>query len=399
MSRIVEIVQQLRNIYLRDKKPWIVCFSGGKDSTALLQLVYYALQMVSQNERKKPVHVLCTDTLVEAPVVIEYVNKTLKLIEAAARRDSLPLTVTKLVPPVQDRFFVKIIGRGYPAPNRWFRWCTDRMKIKPANRFIKQQIAESGKVLILLGVRHDESATRSGSIHRFSKQNGFSRHATLKNALVYAPIKNLTTHDVWFYLVQSPSPWNGNNRKLVQLYKDASGGECPIVLDRSSPTCGGSRFGCWTCTVVKEDKSMEGFIESGQDWMEPLLLFRNWLGQVRNDLRLRARKRRNGKPGPGPFTLRAREIIFRRLARTEAEVGLPLIGEEEKTEIERLWRLDGYRGPSLLQVEAEEKQKWASERAKENKLGESFVALGGFLRQSQEEQTKILQATWQLRPT
>jgi len=92
-------------------------------------------------------------------------------------------------------------------------------------------------------------------------------------------------------------------------------------------------------------------IESGEEWMKPMLEFRNWLKQIREDKRLRKRKRRDGTKAPGPFTLRAREIILRRLMDVEVAVGMQLLLEEEKREIEKLWRLDGYRGPSIRELE------------------------------------------------
>jgi len=265
----------------------VLGFSGGKDSTTLLQVTYRALKRIPPSELTKHVYVVCTDTRIEPPNIIRHIDEMLDRVAKAAVRDKLPLTVHKLTPKLKDRYFAKLIGRGYPAPNRFFRWCTDRLKIRPCNDFIKERLAEGGEVVVVLGVRHAEGATRSGSINRHKISGSrFSHHATLPKAWIYSPIRHLETDALWLYLVLSEPPWGGDNEKLAHLYKQANG-ECPLVIDKSTPTCGGSRFGCWTCTVVKSDKSMKGFVENGDEWMNPLLEFRNWLAEIRNSPRHR----------------------------------------------------------------------------------------------------------------
>lgn len=358
--RTSEIVDDIAQAYRSDARPWVVGFSGGKDSTALLQLTYRALQKIPRSQLTKHVYVVCTDTRIEPPNIIQHVNDMLKRVGAAAKRDALPLTVHKLTAPLRDRYFVKLIGRGYPAPNRFFRWCTDRLKIRPCSRFIKERIAESGEVVVVLGVRHAEGATRSGSISRHGITGSrFGRHTDLPNAWIYSPIKDLETDRLWLYLTLSETPWGGDNERLAKLYKQANG-ECPLVMDKSGPTCGGSRFGCWTCTVIKSDKSMKGFVENGDEWMNPLLDFRNWLAEMRNDARHRRPHRRNGQPGLGPFTLEARRVIFQRLIEAEELVRVypqgarvRLIEEREKILIDKLWREDGYKGPSISELESD----------------------------------------------
>src|SRR5205823_7980843 len=133
-----------------------------------------------------------------------------------------------------------------------------------------------------------ESATRAQvmSLHRI-KGTRLSRHSSLPSAFVYTPIADFSVDDVWTYLLQVPSPWGSNNRDLVTLYRNAQAGECPLVVDRTTPSCGNSRFGCWTCTVVERDKSMEAMIDAGQEWMEPLLELRDWLAATQDPARKR----------------------------------------------------------------------------------------------------------------
>ena len=135
-GRIDHIISELKDQYLiaDSDRPWIIGFSGGKDSTALLQLVWLAIKQVPHDLRSREVHVVCNDTMVENPVVTEYVFGVLELIEKAAVQQGLPIEVHKTIPRLEDSFWVNIVGRGYPVPNNAFRWCTDKMKIKPTSK-------------------------------------------------------------------------------------------------------------------------------------------------------------------------------------------------------------------------------------------------------------------------
>lgn len=367
----------LREEYLEPSHtfPWIVGYSGGKDSTLLLQLVMEMVLELAPSDRRRPLHVVCNDTRVESPLVAEYVDRMLTRLTRAAESLRLPLTVAKTQPEAEQTFWVRLIGKGYPAPNRSFRWCTDRMKIQPTSNYIRKQVAANGEVILLLGVRRDESATRSGSIGRYENtiRDRLNPHSDLKGCLVYRPIVDFTIEEVWSLLMQRPPPWGGSHRDLITLYRNAQGGECPLVIDKSqAPSCGtsSSRFGCWTCTVVEKDRSMEGFIESGAEHLAPLLDFRDWLAETRNDPQRRTIERRDGsvtfmkkkdnekeKAILGPYTMDARREILERLLALQQEVNLPLITEEEVFLIKRIWAEDTITGVqranSLPMVEAE----------------------------------------------
>jgi DNA sulfur modification protein DndC len=347
--------EEIRSEYLDEvqRYPWVVGYSGGKDSTLVLQLVFEMLLGLPPERRTRPIHVLTNDTLVESPILASYIDTMIERIRDAAPRLGLPLTVVKTTPPPDQTFWVNIIGRGYPSPNRTFRWCTDRMKIKPTSDYIVGHVAESGRVILLLGVRRAESATRAASVEKYTAKDGgrLNPHNDLKGCLVFRPIVDLETDEVWQLLLQRPPPWGGTHRDLVTLYRNAQGGECPLVLDSDeAPSCGSnsSRFGCWTCTVVEKDKSLEGFVDAGYPQLEPLLFFRDWLVAIRNDRSRRQRVRRNGfvtlmkdgTPVPGPFTLEAREEILTRLLSVQDEVGVELISASERSHIKRLWADD-----------------------------------------------------------
>ena len=277
-SFLAQLEDQIREVYCGDNRPWVIGYSGGKDSTTALQLVWNALKALPQELRKKPVYVISSDTLVETPMIVDYVDRTLDQINVSAKAAGLPISSHKVIPETNDTFWVNLIGRGYPVPSTQFRWCTERLKISPANAFILDRVAEFGEVVMVLGVRSAESSTRAQvmSLHKISGSY-LSRHSTLPKAFVYTPIEPFTVDDVWTYLLQVPSPWGGNNRDLVTLYRNAQAGECPLVVDTTTPSCGNSRFGCWVCTVVNRDASMEAMVENGEEWLEPLLEFRNRL--------------------------------------------------------------------------------------------------------------------------
>ena len=353
--------EEIRRVYRSDDRPWVVGYSGGKDSTCALQMVWTSLLGLPENERTKPVYVITSDTLVETPVIVRYIDVTLERIATAAREQNLPIETRKVVPNVDRSFWVNMIGRGYPAPSRRFRWCTERLKIEPANDFIRSKVAEFGEVVMVLGVRSSESATRA-QVMSFHQIDGsaLSRHSSLLNAYVYPPIKALSTDDVWTYLLQHPSPWGNDNRDLVAMYRNAQAGECPLVVDKTTPSCGNSRFGCWVCTVVERDKSMEAMIDSGEDWLEPLLDFRDMLAETQipeKKKEYRDFKRRTGQvsfingtdnPVPGPYKLEFCKTLLRRLLETqlavrrEAPAGEDtlLIHDAELHEIRRIWRAE-----------------------------------------------------------
>lgn len=334
--------------------PWIVGFSGGKDSTLVVQLVIEMLLDIAPSDRKRPIHILCNDTLVESPILTSFINKMLEKLKDFCEAVNLPINVIKTTPLIDQTFWVNLIGRGYPPPTRNFRWCTDRMKIEPTSNYIQTQVSEKGEVILLLGVRSAESANRANSIKKHKNLEGtrLNPHGDLKGCFVFRPIVDLTTNDVWQLLFQRPPPWGGTHRELVTLYKNAQGGECPLIIDKSdAPSCGSSssRFGCWTCTVVKKDKSMEGFVEAGHENLEPLLEFRDWLMVFREDRGNRMLERRNGRitlmddgesTVPGPFSFEARNEILSRLIKIQENIGLSLISDDEIHKIKEIWSDD-----------------------------------------------------------
>lgn len=325
-------------------KEWIVGFSGGKDSTLMLHLVVESILEIPWSQRTRPIHIVANDTLVESPIVQGYVNKILKQIEQSLKDLDLPFIVQKTFPATEQTFWVNLIGRGYPAPTRMFRWCTDRLKIRPTTNYIREKIGNDGEVILLLGVRRSESSARAKSASRYDNGGRLNRHNDIQGCWVYRPILELNTEDIWEFVLGMDSPWGDSHNELVRLYKDAAGGECPLVIDPdSAPSCGSSsiRFGCWTCTVVKKDKSFRNAMEKEQyAALEPMADFRDWLLEFCYSPENRLPMRRNGQDGPGPLTFEARELVLNRLLQLQKIVGEDLITEAEIKTIEKIWLED-----------------------------------------------------------
>jgi len=344
MNDIIEITKKnIFDNYSSDHRPWVVAYSGGKDSTLVLQLVYEMLIELKEDapHNLKPVYVLSSDTGVEPPNIEEYLSERLEKIANHANLSSLPLNVVLVKPTADNSFWANLIGKGYPSPTRWFRWCTHKMKVKPSRYEIERISAQYGSVVLLLGSRLSESTLRKQGMNgRLKNSRGLNPHHEIPNALVFSPIAEWETEDVWRFLSNNAPPWGGSHDYMLDLYRQAGGSECLLALDLQTPSCGGSRFGCWTCTVIKDDNSMKGFIQTGEEWMQPLYDFRGWLKEIREDMSMRLPYRRNKKKGPGPFSPEARKLILQFLLDTEKKIGRYLISDEEISCIQRQWKED-----------------------------------------------------------
>ncbi len=339
MTIFEDIRRSLRQLYLEDERPWLVGYSGGKDSTMLASLIFDVVLSIPAEQRKKPISVLCTDTRVEIPAIAEMIEGTLDRMRKCSQQHNLNIDANLLKPLIEESFWVNMIGRGYPPPNRTFRWCTQRMKIDPVNDFVQQRVGHWGEAILHLGARRAESSTRAQTMAARETRNGLNRHPDLPRVWVSNPIEFLTTEEVWAYLLQKPNPWGGDNRPLYKLYASASNGECPIQIDTSTPSCGNSRFGCWTCTVVERDKASEGLLASGDERMEKLIEFREKLLFFRDPANgKRDPRRMNGNQGPGPLLISARRELLAQLLALQEEVQLPLISPEELLLIQQMWK-------------------------------------------------------------
>ena len=355
-ARLAAVRETMYTEFAREHEdPWIVAYSGGKDSTLLLQLAWEVAATVPTGEPRRPIYIVSNDTLVESPLVIRHLRQNLAVIREAVQRAGLPITITVTEPCIDQTFWVNVIGRGYIPPTRNFRWCTDRMKIAPTNELIHKLVLAHERAVLLVGTRKSESQSRGRTMtERGVTATTMNPHSTIPDCRMFAPLADLSDDDVWKILMQRRPPWGGTHRDLITLYRNAGGGECPLVLSKEdAPSCGTTspRFGCWTCTVVQKDKSMRGLIAAGheeEDRLEAFADFRDWLIELREDDRNRLPVRRDGRTkfredGTrvfGPFTLETRQTILHRLRALEAQTGNALILSAELDLIEDIWRRD-----------------------------------------------------------
>lgn len=328
-----------------DEGPWVIGFSGGKDSTCMLQLVWLAMAQIKESGRllDRRIIISSNDTAIENPLIADLLHRTVKAIEEAAQREELPIECHITLPRLTERFWVKVIGNGYPIPNNTFRWCTDRLKIQPTSRMITEVLGKYKEAVLLLGTRKSESKTREKSIERNSQRGKrLSDHPNHYGLKVFSPIAELDIEHVWQIIRSMPCPW-GSNQELFDLYAGANSDdyECPTVItDKSHKTCGQSRFGCWICPVVKKDKSMTALVNSGNESLRPLLDFRNAIVEERCVIEFRMPYRRNGQPavnGMGPYTMEYRKDVLRRLLTLQKQTGYALIDSQQITAIGLLW--------------------------------------------------------------
>lgn len=379
---IAELVTGTKAIIMKmyldeeDQRDWAVAFSGGKDSTAVMGLVVSVIESIPKEKRKRRVHGVMSDTIVENPLVQDHMMKQARLINDYCMKRGLPVSVAKVHREVEQSYFVLTLGLGYPLPlnNGKGRWCTDRLKIRPQNKHLK----EINPSYILTGVRKAESTSRANSIAKWSISEFIGDHVDLKKSHTFNPLVNWTVQDVWKYLEMEGLSW-GSTLSVRTIYKDATG-ECgftnPEEENKKSVEVCGARHGCWLCPVILKDRSTEKMSEK-HDWLEPLTEWR--MSQLKvygmynhgrkawkeSNQKIRSitkagynRKGSKMEEGQGTLTVKAREYLLNELIYTEMVVNrirkihgldpIDLISSEEVTLIKKLWKEDTEQRPYLI---------------------------------------------------
>ena len=343
MDLVERTIKEINNTY-DHTTPFIIGYSGGKDSTAVVELFIHALQ---HNTDINNVYVVSTNTLVENPFTIDFLYKAHRLFS-----ECVPFRFKILAPKLNDSFWVCLIGKGYPAPWRLFRWCTPRLKIKPITEFAKS--LTHNRLIFVLGSRYDESTSRRMSMksRKIDEITGIGRHSQLKNALIYAPIRSWSIDDVWSFLLthelNQKEPFRSINLELAQMYKDSADVmECGLQIERGMSTCGGSRFGCYTCTLVQNDRSLTNLRDSGETWLTPLLELRNFLISTQDPSikpYIRERKTlKNGKMTYSAYTLEFRKVLLDKVLAVQEEIrryqpDFTIISDGEIRLIKDIWK-------------------------------------------------------------
>lgn len=210
------------------------------------------------------------------------------------------------------------------------------MSINP----VKNIIERDREAVILLGIRNSESEQRDRTIAKHRTENDYylKQSGSSKN-LIFSPVLNHSLEEIWFTLRYNKLPISIDFNIIREIYQDAES-ECPVYRETKGKSCGNSRFGCWTCTVVRQDKSMCNLVKKGYTELSELYQFRNWISEFRNNPKYRCDTRRNGVKGLGPITLEGRKIILDKLLDAEEKSGLDLISKDELDRIYELWKID-----------------------------------------------------------
>ncbi len=302
----------LEKLYLKDRR-WVITYSGGKDSTALVVLALYMKSLHPDID----LSITYSDTMMEIPQMSSVAYRFLEAIQTR-----YPASVKVVKPDIQDTYWVRMIGRGYPPPGPRFRWCTPKIKIKPSRKL------HQDKGLFITGLRLGESQQRdirikSSCMNGGANECGSDVWATQSGIDVAAPIIHWTATDVWYFLMVPAVKVVPEVQYVVDLYGNTA-----------------MRFGCWMCTVVMKDRTMTSLARSGDTTIQKLLAFREWIVEEKQKESNRY-TRKDGRKGR--LKLRFRHAILERLLDLQSALGLALISETETLEIESLLKSGKYR--------------------------------------------------------
>ncbi|MCX7570374.1 phosphoadenosine phosphosulfate reductase family protein [Tumebacillus sp. DT12] len=325
-QKVRAVIDEIKELYLDRSTPgpWSIACSFGKDSSAVLALVTWALAEIDKGDWWRHVHVVTSDTKVENPIMSIYAHRQSEKVNEWAAAIGAPLTSHIVSRETKRSFWYQHIGCGYPPPgNGKDRTCTHSLKIEPQNKFL-QKLKPS---LLFLGSRDEESARRARTIKKYAEERdsrfGYSPYQ--KGIRFYTPIRDWDADELWEFL-QAPFLW-GSSIELRMIYREGTG-ECGILnpygATKGRHACG-TRFGCWICLPITVDKSLDNMSDS-HPWMLPLANFRSemkklWDSKVSPQNRtgfMRNRKRLGY--GQGCVSLPTRKYMLDRLLATQEEV-------------------------------------------------------------------------------
>lgn len=326
LARIDEARAAIAHILEEGYDHWIINFSGGKDSTATVVVTLeMALECIGEIRR---IDVVYADTMLEIPSIKQYALSFLSSLQTISRLTDLPLHCHVVLPRIEERYWVYLLGRGYPPPHQRFRWCTRRLKVQPIEDKLKQ-FTRPNRTSIITGVRFGESKDRDKRLVRSCTRGGecgqglWMQYSRRLEATYLAPLVDWSDCDVWdFLLLFAPSL----GYPTAQLERVYNGRE--------------TRFGCWMCTVVRQDKAMEKTIAQAEwSYLAPLAELRNHVWEVTRPIGTRE-LRADGRPGRLQHWMR--ESLLKDLLHTERQAGVSLITADEVEIIEQMWRKEGH---------------------------------------------------------
>jgi len=239
VSFIIEVSRQLGRL------PWVVGFSGGKDSTITVHVV---VEAIKRGAELSNVYVIYEDTLLEHPSLRRSAVEMLRSLQKISQEELRSIVKPIILKPMVSKDFISMmVLKGYPAPGPRFRWCTRVLKLEPLKNFI----CPLREFVMVSGVRLSESNYRKGNIKSKRLQGKTITEMSFAGtkAIVVMPILTWSNSDVITFL-STMNRWDGENYNyILELYGLNNAyekilTEIPITI----------RFGCWICTVISREK-------------------------------------------------------------------------------------------------------------------------------------------------
>ncbi|UEC01671.1 phosphoadenosine phosphosulfate reductase domain-containing protein [Burkholderia vietnamiensis] len=361
--------------------PLAVAYSGGKDSSVLANLALTAAVGVHQAGGRSLLVITHADVgAVENPEIRSLVRAELGRMQRFAQAQGLDLRVRIARPPQFDSFAVRVIGgRALPAFPDSRRDCTSSWKRVPSERVLRQlaqELRRSGwrEPVLMTGVRRDESTVRAGSIARRGEQAA-QLWTDQEGRLRLSPLLDWTTDDVWSYLGlcrQGAIAAYSNFDDVLRVYQDAGGSSCVVVADaemeRYAKPCA-SRFGCWACTAVREDRSLRQMIEGEPGrygYLRPLAALRDFIAYTQYDWSRRqyiGRTIKNGFISIAADTYAPSMLaeLLRYALSAQKATGIEIVSAAQLIAIDARWSLYALAPPfSALRIwqEVEQGRRW-----------------------------------------
>lgn len=328
LQKTEEILQSAINDGLNH---FIIAFSGGKDSSLMTTVVVEGIRRGTL--KNVTVDIVYSDTLMELPPFAENAFALLEFISKISLRENLPIKVHKAVAPIEHRFWFLVLGKGYPPPHNHFRWCTERLKIWPNQKLISS--FKNRTSVMLTGVRWDESNVRNGRMKAAmcsTKNDSECGQGVWLNSNSsigipnLAPIAHWRTCKIWDFLLFADMEWGWPFKSLNKLYGEN----------------GSTRFGCWMCTLVKEDKALRSVVQH-KEWEKF-----GALESIRQRILVEGRKPENRLLQPngnaGRTNLEFRQNMLDNLLKLQNDLGVDLITPHEVDAIMAYWETEIFVG-------------------------------------------------------
>jgi len=328
-----ESLESLR-VYGQQYKHWAIAYSGGKDSSATVSLVAWAIK-TKQIPSPESLSILYADTRQELPPLQQAAVNLLNVLKSDG------FNAQAVLPPMDKRFYVYMLGRGVPPPKNRFRWCTVSLKVDPMMAALSDLRAEAEqKLLMLTGVRLGESAARDQRIAlSCSKDSGecgqgwFQTSTPEAEADTLAPLVHWRLCHVYDWLYFETDRHGYNVDEIAIVY-----GEDDV------------RTGCIGCNLVNKDVALLRLVKTSE-WahLAPLLelkpLFRELTKAKWRVRKSKPERRKDGKYSKnaqrlGPLTMEARAYGLERVLDIQDRARVDLINAEEEARIRELWALN-----------------------------------------------------------